>query len=371
MCCVFLIFYVIKKVNKEKKRKEKKQERERNDRMEKKKICLDDEATTTGDSTTNIVASVTSEIPDEHDIHKEVKEQEKKEEEEEEKKEEKKTEEEIGIIDIRSREDFEKGHLAGATSLPADVLPQLLCALPPRDINNAVKLALATSSDDTAQVAEAQRVMESSGYAVTRVIRANEDFTDKSPSRRIWRPNSSLECVVGRIEDLARKDKMPLTALDIACGSGRDAVFLATRGWSRTVGMDYQQRLLDCAVLLAKYEGCPDGSVAMENVDVYKLDPEVYKERYTLVHFARFLHRPMLAPETGVIPKLVAPGGFLVCHTFMEPCKKPGKPQFLLKKNELLELFRDTFGWEIVEYQETHLHDGRPIQFLCARKPFN
>lgn len=283
---------------------------------------------------------------------------------------------EVGIIDIRTKEEFAKGHIAGSTSLPFDVLPQLLCALPPRDLNKPVKLALAASPDQLCPkggtvAAEAQAIMESSGYAITRTITPEDAlFTDTSPSRRIWRPNSSLECVIGRIEALAQKDNMPLTALDIACGSGRDAVFLATRGWERTVGMDYQQRLLDCANLLAEYEGCPKGSVVMQNVDVYKLDAEVYRERYTLVHFARFLHRPMLAPDTGVIPKLVAPGGFLVCHTFMEPCKKPGKPQFLLKKNELLDLFRDTFKWEIVEYQETHLFDGRPIQFLCARKPF-
>lgn len=294
-----------------------------------------------------------------------------KEEEEEEKVSAETVQDEHGIIDIRHSDEFDEGHIPGSTSIPADVLPQLLCALPPRDIDKPVGLAIAAAADRPEETAEAQRVMESSGYIVTRVVTPDSSFTDKSPSRRIWSPNSSIESVIDRVEALAHKDNMPLTALDIGCGSGRDAVFLATRGWQRVVGMDYQQRLLDCAVLLARHEGCPEGSVVMQNVDVFQLDPATYEERFTLVHFARFLHRPMLAPETGCIPKLVAPGGFLVCHTFMEPCKKPGKPQFLLKKNELLELFRDTFKWEIIEYQETHLKDGRPIQFLCARKPLS
>lgn len=326
--------------------------------MGKKKICLLDTAATA-------VPSTMKEAEDKKD--KEIKEAEDKED-----KEIKEDEpQEAGIIDIRSKEEFDKGHILGSTSLPADVLPRLLCALPPRDINKSIRLALAISPDEdgSEQARIAQEAMESSWYTITRTITPNELFTDRSPSRRLWQPNSSLASVVERIEALAAQDSMPLTALDIACGSGRDAVFLATRGWQKTVGMDYQQRLLDCATLLAEFEGCPPGSVVMQNVDVYQLDAEVYKEQYTLVHFARFLHRPMLAPETGVIPKLVAPGGFLVCHTFMEPCKKPGKPQFLLKKNELLEQFRDVFKWEIIEYQETHLHDGRPIQFLCARKP--
>ena len=37
------------------------------------------------------------------------------------------------VVDIRSPAEFAAGHIPGATSIPLALLPEALCALPPRD----------------------------------------------------------------------------------------------------------------------------------------------------------------------------------------------------------------------------------------------
>jgi len=84
---------------------------------------------------------------------------------------------------------------------------------------------------------------------------------------------------------------------------------------------------------------------------------------YNLVHVARYLHRPLMP----VLRNLIQPGGFVVYHTFMVPSMgKPKRLRFLLNPRELLEIFA---GFEIVVFRESKFPDGRPAQYLCARKP--
>lgn len=88
-----------------------------------------------------------------------------------------------------------------------------------------------------------------------------------------------------------------------------------------------------------------------------------------LVNIARYLYRPHFEHYH----KLLAPGGFLVYHTFMKGCEKtsigrPKRPQFLLNPNELAENFNPKTGFEIIVNEVENIHDGRPTSFFVARK---
>lgn len=117
---------------------------------------------------------------------------------------------------------------SGSVWIPVAELPTRVHELPPP--GSRIRLNV---RDDGA--AEAAGFLTGRGYDVDRAA-----FDDVEPGRfRLWSPNPSLE---KWLVDLTAG-----TALDFGCGSGRDSVFMADRGWQVT-GID---RLPD-AISLAK-----------------------------------------------------------------------------------------------------------------------
>jgi len=150
-------------------------------------------------------------------------------------------------------------------------------------------------------------------------------------------------------------------AVDLACGSARDGVFLSLRGWT-THNFDYAEGQITKATHLASLYSVSH-LVNFHVVDVGK-DIDIIVEKYPadLVNVSRYLNRAIFQ----AIKKLVKPGGFIVFHTFMESCKKPRKEQFKLKESELKQVFGDQF--EIIEDKIFNISDGRPTSWFCARK---
>ncbi|CAE7255722.1 unnamed protein product, partial [Symbiodinium pilosum] len=82
---------------------------------------------------------------------------------------------------------------------------------------------------------------------------------------------------------------------------------------------------------------------------------------FHLVMVNRHLHRPTL----GDMPKLLAPGGRLLFHTFMEGCHHPSDPAHVLKPGELRSTFQEL---EVDRDEELPGEDGRPMSFFVGRK---
>jgi len=150
-------------------------------------------------------------------------------------------------------------------------------------------------------------------------------------------------------------------AADLACGSGRDAVYLAMHGFS-VEAWDHDAEALRRARALAERHG-----VAIETHecdlegDASGLEPD----RYDLIVCVRFLHRPLFP----AIEHALAPGGHLVYETFrvgQERHGKPRKPQHLLKDEELLTAFPML---EVLRYVETDPPGGPMMAGLVAMKP--
>jgi SAM-dependent methyltransferase len=106
-------------------------------------------------------------------------------------------------------------------------------------------------------------------------------------------------------------DLAPGTALDVGCGEGADAIWLAERGW-RVTGVDISTVALDRAAAQAAEIGADvAGRTTWAYADVLTWDPAPH--RYDLVS-AQFIHvpRPELTALHRRLAAAVRPGGTLL-----------------------------------------------------------
>ncbi len=132
-------------------------------------------------------------------------------------------------------------------------------------------------------------------------------------------------------------------ALDLACGEGRDAVFLATRGLT-------VEAIDGSAVALAKGRQLAAARAATVTWRHLNLEGGWLPERHTyaLITCHNFLHRPLLA----ALPDALTPGGILIYATYLtgqERYGHPANPAHLLRPGELRQACT---GLEILAYQE-------------------
>lgn len=111
-------------------------------------------------------------------------------------------------------------------------------------------------------------------------------------------------------------DLTPGTALDVGCGEGGDAIWLAREGWQVT-GIDLSQTAIDRARVSAMEAGV---KVTFAARDITSEPP---LEQFELVT-GSFLHSPDVATRENIIraaAALVRPGGrlLLISHATMPP----------------------------------------------------
>ncbi|WP_428548693.1 class I SAM-dependent methyltransferase [Profundibacter sp.] len=141
-------------------------------------------------------------------------------------------------------------------------------------------------------------------------------------------------------------DKAPeKRALDVACGTGRNALFLAEHGFMvdaldiSPVGL---QRLQDHAEQISGV-----GKVNCQAVDLEDYSPP--KENYGLIVVTNYLNRPL-------IPKLAQAlrgDGILVIDTFMADPRNGSQdfnPNYLLRPGELPEYFDSSY--EVLAFED-------------------
>ncbi len=172
-------------------------------------------------------------------------------------------------------------------------------------------------------------------------------FWDHRYSERdqIWsgRPNDALVATVS--------DRPPGRALDLGCGEGGDALWLAEHGWQVTA-VD----IAPTAVVRAKAAGATrdlaDGRIAWVIADLRSWEPPGV---YELVS-ACFLHSPIDFPRFAVLRRAastVVPGGHLliVGHADAPPwamAHAHGRHHFLSLAEELAGLQLDATEWDTV-----------------------
>ena len=124
-------------------------------------------------------------------------------------------------------------------------------------------------------------------------------------------------------------------ALDLACGSGRHAIWLAEHGF-RTVAVDRDAAAINALNQEAASRGL---LVRTQVVDLENGQSFLEPDSFDLIVVVHYLHRPLF-------PSLVSalrPGGVLVYETFTRAQAargKPTNPAFLLESGELADLVR-------------------------------
>lgn len=262
------------------------------------------------------------------------------------------------MLDVRRLEDFLRLHHPNAANIPLEELDARsheLCSA-------HVVLDLYDADETRAEAAAAK--LRAAGRQVGSVFHGREWLTAgpgaAGPSmHRLWRPHALLVEAVELAGD-AWGDFTGRAALDIACGTGRDAVFLASQGL-RVDAWDVLPDALERCLDLARRNGV---ELICKAIDVEN-QPEISAAAYDLVCCFNFLHRPLLP----IMAASVTPGGFLVYETFVDPQRalfgKPSRPAHVLRPGELAAAFADM---ELIVSREGLVSPRRHAASLIARK---
>lgn len=137
----------------------------------------------------------------------------------------------------------------------------------------------------------------------------------------------------------------PGRALDIACGAGRHAIYLASRGWEVTAVDSSRVGI----ALLNERARANNVTLNTQIADLECSEFRIETEAYDLICVFYYLQRDLF-------PRLdegLRRGGTFVAAIHMEddsPGIKPMNPDFLLQPGELRRFFS---GWELDHYHET------------------
>lgn len=145
--------------------------------------------------------------------------------------------------------------------------------------------------------------------------------------------------------------------LDLACGQGRHARFLAGRGHI-VLACD---RDVQALASLVDVQGVTTVQADLENGAPWPFSGL----HFSAIVVTNYLHRPLFAR----LIEALAPGGVLIYETFAlgnELHGKPSNPAFLLKPDELLEAFRPRLRVVAFEQGETIIPRLAVVQRLCA-----
>lgn len=148
------------------------------------------------------------------------------------------------------------------------------------------------------------------------------------------------------------------SVLDVACGGGRHARWLAARGHPvEAIDRD--------PVALAELAAIPGITTRRSDVEA---EPWPYSgQTFAGIVVVNYLHRPLFPHLLGAL----APGGVLIYETFAagnERYGRPANPNFLLRPGELLEAVRGRL--RVLAYEDLFVTDPKPalVQRICAAR---
>lgn len=152
------------------------------------------------------------------------------------------------------------------------------------------------------------------------------------------------------------------SALDLACGNGRNTLELARRGFDVTA-IDHSTEALAQLSAAAKQAALSVSCLACD----LESRPPLLPTDFDLVLCFFYLHRPLLP----WLLRQVRPGGHAMLRTFSRAGDFPAgelDERFVLQPGELLAIFA---GWDVLRYEEglEPSRKGGSLAGILARKP--
>src|ERR1700730_17776605 len=152
----------------------------------------------------------------------------------------------------------------------------------------------------------------------------------------------------------------PGKALDLACGTGRNALWLAEQGWSATA-VDGAPTAIEILRRRASEKGLHvDARVVDLETGEYRIEPSTWD----LIVISYYLQRDLFEPAN----RGLAPGGVILAIVHIaEPGEEPNYKR--LKSGDLEHYFQ---GWEILHRYEGKPNDKahqRSVAEVVARRP--
>ena len=147
--------------------------------------------------------------------------------------------------------------------------------------------------------------------------------------------------------------------LDVAMGSGANAVYLARMGFE-VEGVDISAEAVNTALELARKSGVNLKARLADLESNYR----IRESSYDVIICFKYLQRSLIQQIKDGLPT----GGMVVYETFIVDQTRFGKPRnpdHLLKHNELLDLFRD---FRCLRYREGIFKSRKAIASIIAEK---
>ena len=219
------------------------------------------------------------------------------------------------LLDVRDRANYEAGHAIDAYNIPFDELRDRGFEMPA----HKTPLVVECDAEDVERIDEWFRTRdERCRWNVVDVRAAGaEEMGPGAPGRFLFAGCPLLAAMAFRVRAAAAAPGS--RAIDVGSGSGRDAALLCCQyGFDFVCALDRDGRALSrWTRLLDRHQVPPESRVAVEATIRAEGDLTAVAGPlgpFHLVHVARFLKREILAE----IAALLAPGGLLLFHTFVE-----------------------------------------------------
>ena len=149
-------------------------------------------------------------------------------------------------------------------------------------------------------------------------------------------------------------------ALDVACGRGRHALWLAARGLA-TLAIDQDPKAVSFVDAEAARRRLPLRAALM---DLETEPVRIGVAAYDVIVVVHYLHRPLMPSLRDAL----RPGGILIYETFTRAQAqrgKPSNPAFLLEPGELRELVAPL----VVVVEREGDYEGKMLASVIARRP--
>jgi SAM-dependent methyltransferase len=261
---------------------------------------------------------------------------------------------EAACVDLRAADLYAQDRPRGAVRLEVDDLLHRPYLLPARS------QPLVLVGGDATKMQLVVTALRAAGHAHVRHLpdegwREHLAIESGPPSRtHLWEPSPALVAGLALHAPPAGG-----TAIDLASGAGRNAVYLAIRGYAATA-IDILPDALERSRDLAARSGV---TVRTQVADL-EFPGALDELRADVVVVVRFLDRSLFGP----LQRVINPGGLLVYETFTTDqieTGHPRNPRYLLEPGELATAFPDL---QTLDAREGYF-DGAHLARIVATRP--